>query len=149
MSWTRRQTTLEGLHFNHRETVTSPKPPDWISSRSRNRVEKALMPPHRPQAAASEHNDRACAAVTPQNMTHQGEAVWGHCPNDMQLWVSEGSLEIRKLESSHHNHRVVTAQCLCLGHLVVTTKFTSLLTFPKVAIYNYGNASFQFFITFL
>lgn len=39
------------------------------------------MPPHRPQAAPSEHNDRASAAVSPQSMTHQEES------NDVQFLV--------------------------------------------------------------
>lgn len=63
-----RQMTLRGFHLNHRETVTSPKPQDQVSGRSRNRTEKALIPPHmlKPQgSAALGHNDRSANAARP------------------------------------------------------------------------------------
>lgn len=147
MSWTLKANHTEGLNFNHRKIVTSPWPPNQVSSRSGNRTEKALRHPHRPQAASSEHNDRASAAVSPLDYdTPQEQAMWGHCPTT-QFLISEGSLETRELQSSHHKHWMAADWYLCFGYLVAITKFTSLLAFLKVTIHNCGNVSFQFFIT--
>lgn len=46
------------------------------------------MPPHRPQAAASEHNDRASAAVSPPEYDTPGASRLRALPNDMQFLVS-------------------------------------------------------------
>lgn len=57
-----------GLHFNHREIVTGSKPERQVSSRSGNRTERALIPPHiqRPQNfAPSEHNNRLSDTARP------------------------------------------------------------------------------------
>lgn len=64
------------------------------------------MPPHRPQAASSEHNDRASVAVSPAEYDMPGASRLRALPSDMQFLVSGGSLGTRELENSHQKHRM-------------------------------------------
>lgn len=84
---------MRGFHFNHREIITSPKPQDQISSTSRNRTEKALIPPHilKPQGpAASEHNDRSSDAARPLVHDTSGANHRRALSKRRQLFLSKG-----------------------------------------------------------
>lgn len=92
---------MRRFHFNHREIVTSSKPQDRVNSRSRNRTEKALIPPHilKPQgSAASEHNDRSSNAARPLVHDTSGANQMRALSKGMQPLFSKGCVETRDIE---------------------------------------------------
>lgn len=136
---------IVGFHCNHREIVTSAKPQNQVSSRSGNRIEKALIPPHilRPQGSApSEHNDSSSNVSRPSVCDTLG-ANHTALSKGSQSLLSKGLLGNQRSRRSHYKHLMIIDWYLCLGYLVAMTKFASLLGYKNV-ICNHRNGFTSF-----
>lgn len=102
---------MRGFHLNYRETVTSPKPHNQVSGRSRNRTEKALIPPHmlRPQgSAALGHNDRSSDAARPLVHDTVGADHTRALSESMHPLLSRPVWKPEMLGRSPYKHQMIT-----------------------------------------